>query len=88
MPRTATSSIASVVVGQAIRDARQEMGITQAELARRLRASPPYVSALEAGKANPTVGQLSAVAGALGVELHVDFRVPASLLAVVADSTS
>lgn len=76
MPRTSTSDIASAVVGRAIRDARREVGVTQAELARRLGTSPPYVSLLETGRGNPTIGQVSAVASALGVEFHVELRVP------------
>jgi hypothetical protein len=39
-------------------------------------ASAPYISGLENGRGNPTVGQLSAVADALRVELHVEFHVP------------
>lgn len=74
MPRTATSSIASVVTGRAIREARQGLGITQSELARRLGTSAPHVCALETGKANPTIGHLSAIASALGLRLHVEFR--------------
>jgi transcriptional regulator with XRE-family HTH domain len=74
MPRTATSSIASMVIGQAVREARQRVGITQAELARRLGSSAPHVCALESGKANPTIGHLSDIASALELELRVEFR--------------
>jgi transcriptional regulator with XRE-family HTH domain len=74
MPRTATSSVASIVIGRAVREARQRVGITQAELARRLGSSAPHVCALENGKANPTIGHLSDIATALGLELHVEFR--------------
>ncbi|MGO9958375.1 MAG: helix-turn-helix domain-containing protein [Solirubrobacteraceae bacterium] len=76
MPRTATSDIASLVVGRAIRAARRGVGMTQAELAAQLGTSAAYVSGVETGRANPTVGQLSAVANALGVELEVTFRIP------------
>lgn len=76
MPRTANSAVASIVVGQSIRRVRQKLGLTQGELAERLGTTAPYVSALENGKANPTVGQLSAVASAMRVELHVEFYVP------------
>jgi transcriptional regulator with XRE-family HTH domain len=78
MPRTATSLVASKVAGRAIRNARQELGLTQAEVAKRLDATPPYVSELEAGKSNLTVGQLWTVADALHVELHIELRVPAA----------
>lgn len=64
------------MVGAAIRKARCEVGLTQADLAGRLGTSPPYVSSIETGRANLTVGQLAAVADALRVELHVGFHVP------------
>lgn len=70
--------MASLVAGRAIREMRRDLGVTQSELAKRLGTSAPYVSALETGRANPTVGQLWAVANALGVELHLSFRQPAS----------
>lgn len=76
MPRTASSDVASRVAGQAIRDARRDAGVTQAELARRIRSSASYISALEAGKGNITVGQLWAVADALRVEVHIELRKP------------
>jgi transcriptional regulator with XRE-family HTH domain len=50
--------------------------VTQAELARRLGVTAPYVSALETGRENLTIGQLWAVADALRVELHFEYRVP------------
>lgn len=75
MPRTAASSVASRAAGRAIRNARQDVGITQIELAKRLDASAPYISELEAGKSNLTIGQLWAVADALRVELHIELRV-------------
>jgi transcriptional regulator with XRE-family HTH domain len=76
VPRTASNIVASQVVGRAIREVRQRVGVTQAELAARMNSTAPYISGLENGRANPTVGQLSAVADALRVELHVEFHVP------------
>ena len=76
MPRTTYSAVASKVAGRAIRNARCELGLTQIELAERIGASAPYVSGLEAGRGNLTVGQLWAVADALRVELHIELRVP------------
>lgn len=76
MPRTAPSLIASKAAGRAIRNARHEVGLTQVELARRLKASGPYISELEAGKSNLTIGQLWAVADALRVEMHIELRMP------------
>lgn len=78
MPRTATSEVAARVVGRAIRAARQEMGLTQAEVAARLHVNPSYVTNLEAGRVNVTVGQLAHIAEALGTGFEVEFPVLAS----------
>jgi HTH-type transcriptional regulator/antitoxin HipB len=75
MPRTATSDVAAKAVGQAIRAARQEVGLTQAGLASRLDVNPSYVTNLEAGRVNMTIGQLAHIAEALGAGLEVEFPV-------------
>lgn len=74
MPRTHASEVAAKVIGQEVRRARQEGALTQAELARRLRVTPSYVSNLEAGRVNVTVGQLANVASAMKVALDISFR--------------
>ena len=61
------------LVGQRIRAAREEIGLTQLQLAGRMRVSQPVIAALEGGRGNPTVGQLAAVAEALQVGLDIDF---------------
>ena len=78
MPRTATSDVAAKVVGHNIRSARLEAGLTQAQVAARLGVNPSYVTNLEAGRVNATVGQLAHVAEALGAGLDVNFPVLAS----------
>jgi transcriptional regulator with XRE-family HTH domain len=50
--------------------------MTQADLAKRLHATPPYVSSIETGKTNPTVGQLWAIADALRVEVRLELLEP------------
>jgi transcriptional regulator with XRE-family HTH domain len=75
MPRTTTSDVTSVAVGRALRHARQEVGVTQHALATRLNVSAPYVSSIENGRTNVTVGQLSSIADALGVILNIEFRI-------------
>src|SRR5581483_37534 len=45
--------------GQALRKARVEAGLTQAQVARRLGVNPSYVANLEAGRGNPTLGPRS-----------------------------
>ena len=73
MPRTRRSVIHAQLVGQRIRAAREDVGLTQLQLAERMKVSQPVIAALEAGRGNPTVGQLAAVADALQVGLDVEF---------------
>ena len=75
MPKTAISEVAAKVVGRNIRMARSELGVTQAELASRMNVNPTYVSNVEAGRVNLTVGQLANIAEALGTGLDVRFPV-------------
>jgi transcriptional regulator with XRE-family HTH domain len=71
MPRTVASDITARVVGQEVRRARKEAGMTQAEVADRLATSPAYVTNVEAGRLNLTLGQLTRIAAALGASLDV-----------------
>ncbi|MGA2454387.1 MAG: helix-turn-helix transcriptional regulator [Solirubrobacteraceae bacterium] len=73
MPRTRRSAIHAQLVGRRIRAARQQVGLTQLQLADRMEVSQPVIAALESGRGNPTVGHLAAVADALQVGLDVDF---------------
>jgi transcriptional regulator with XRE-family HTH domain len=73
MPRTRRSAVHAQLVGHRIRAAREGVGLTQLQLANRMEVSQPVIAALEAGRGNPTVGQLAAVADALRVGLDVDF---------------
>ena len=71
MPRTASSDLASRLVGEAVRRARIAADLTQAELAGRIDASASYITNLEAGRSNVTVGQLAHIADALGAGLEI-----------------
>jgi len=71
MPRTASSDLASRLVGEAVRRSRIEAGLTQAELANRIDASASYITNVEAGRVNVTVGQLAHIADALGAGLEI-----------------
>jgi transcriptional regulator with XRE-family HTH domain len=73
MPRTRRSAVHAQLVGARIRAAREEVGLTQLQLADRMDVSQPVIAALEGGRGNPTVGQLAAVADALRVGFDVDF---------------
>lgn len=71
MPRTHSSEIASRIVGDEIRGARCAVGLSQTALAQRLEVDPSYITNIEAGRRNLTVGQLAKIADALGTGLEV-----------------
>lgn len=53
---------------------RNEQGISQEELARKVGTKQSAISRLESGDYNPSVEFLSKVASALGKELHIIIR--------------
>lgn len=55
--------------------ARENVGLTQLQLAKRMDVSQPVIAALEKGRGNPTVGQLAAIAQALQVGFDIDFPI-------------
>jgi DNA-binding XRE family transcriptional regulator len=55
----------------AIRDAREETGLSQTELAARIGIAQSALSRIEAGRANLTLGTLQRVTDALGVSLRL-----------------
>lgn len=73
MPRTAVSEIHAKVVGRKLKETRQVLGLTQAEVAGRLGVSSSYVSAVEAGKRNLTLAQLANIANAMRLGIEVSF---------------
>jgi transcriptional regulator with XRE-family HTH domain len=56
-------------IGQAVRDARDEKGWTQAALAKKAGLHVTYLSGVENGQRNPTLTILSQLARALGLKL-------------------
>ena len=58
-----------VQLGQAIRNVREQRGLSLRELARRVNVSPSFVSQIELGKANPSVGTLYSLVSVLGTTL-------------------
>ena len=58
------------VLGSAVRQARQDAGLTQAELAAQAGVSRPWLSQLENGKRSVEVGKVLAVLAAL--DLYMD----------------
>ncbi|WP_328885481.1 helix-turn-helix domain-containing protein [Streptomyces sp. NBC_00316] len=63
------ASSTAVAVGAQIRRRREQRGMTGAELARRAGLSKATLSQLEAGKGNPTIETLDALAVALRIPL-------------------
>jgi ribosome-binding protein aMBF1 (putative translation factor) len=61
-------------LGEAVRHRREELGLTQTELAARAGLKQPAVARLEAGGTMPTIPMLERVAEALDVRLIVQFQ--------------
>jgi predicted transcriptional regulator len=57
-----------------VRQARERLGITQAELAARIGSTQPAIARLEAGGVSPSLATLRRIAAALGMELVVELR--------------
>lgn len=58
-------------MGQVIKEARKEENITQQELAVRIGASKGYVSRVENGLVDPTIGSFCAILSALGLRMDI-----------------
>ena len=69
---------AKLAVKLLLRWARNEAGLTQAQLAKRARVSQQMVAKLESPDYNPTLETLDKVASALGARLDVKFAAHAS----------
>jgi transcriptional regulator with XRE-family HTH domain len=76
VPRTAVSEIHAKVLGRELKGARLALGLTQAEVAERLGVSGSYISAVEAGKRNLTLGQLANIANAMRLGIDISFIRP------------
>jgi len=57
--------------GQILRDARKEAKVTQAELAKRSNTSKSYISRIENGTINPSVGVFYKLIAALGLNVEI-----------------
>ena len=57
--------------GQILRDARKEAKVTQAELAKRSNTSKSYISRIENGTINPSVGVFYKLIAALGLNIEI-----------------
>ena len=59
------------LIGQAVRERRLALGLSQTEVAARAGMTQPALSRLEAGGAVPTIPVLERIAAALGADLIV-----------------
>ena len=57
----------------ALLDARESLGITQSELAEMCGVSQAYISKLESGEANPTIGKIGSIFAAMWMKPSVGF---------------
>lgn len=67
-------------IGKSIKKAREELGLTQSELARRLGIHQPALSKIEQGKTNPTIDLLSDISNALEVKICDLLKTPERFL--------
>lgn len=65
-------------LGQAVYDRRTELGLSQAELARRAGMNQPQISNIEGGDSVPTLPLLTRLAKALDASLTIDLDGDAS----------
>ena len=61
-------------VGLNLQRIRRDKGLSQEELAHRAQIHQTYLSGVEGGKRNPSIGVLERVVSALGVDIEELFR--------------
>jgi transcriptional regulator with XRE-family HTH domain len=61
-------------VGINLQRLRRDKGLSQEELAHRSRIHQTYLSGVETGKRNPSIGVLGRIVRALGVDIEELFR--------------
>jgi len=61
---------------QRLKDRREQLGVTQEQLAELAAVALRTVKELDSGKGNPTVGTLIKLADVLGMELKLEVRKP------------
>jgi len=74
-----------LAIGQRLRQARLELGMSLREMARRVGVSPSFISQVELGRTKPSVGTLYSIALELGVSLN-ELMPPAAKVASSAES--
>ena len=72
----------------ALTKARTHLGLTQEELAEKIKTSQPYIAKLEAGDANPTLGAIGSLLSVLGLRMVVGTALLASEAALSIEETA
>lgn len=65
-------------LGRALIEARTRAGLSQTQLARRMKTSQSYVAHIEGGKVRPSADALERFAEATGIRLRITFEPQAS----------
>lgn len=65
----------AILFGDAVRQARESVGISQAELARRMNTGQPTIARLELGGVDPKLSTIERISRALGADLILEFAV-------------
>jgi transcriptional regulator with XRE-family HTH domain len=61
---------------QRLKARREQLGVTQEQLAELAAVAPRTIKAMDSGKGNPTVSTLIKLADVLGMELRLEIRKP------------
>ena len=61
-------------LARALIEARSRAGLSQTELARRMKTSQSYVARIEGGQVRPSTGALERIAAATGTRLRIVFE--------------
>jgi predicted transcriptional regulator len=70
IPRPALSDT-RLLIASALKERREELNLTQTELARLCQVPQPEISRIESGRFNPTIETVSAIADKMGLELSL-----------------
>lgn len=68
----------AIEVADQVRSVRTSLGLTQAEVARRMGTRQPVIARLESGGSPPSLRTLEHLANVLGADLHIRFTARAS----------
>lgn len=65
-------------VGTRLRELREQAGLSQTEVARRMGCKPSWISHLERGKFDPRLSTLLRYGNAIGAHIHIGLNPPAN----------